>query len=194
MGLLKTALPYNAYHSLMEFMHHDTYNIYDKKMANVEQWEKEDKPFRWMDSLDRDDFFNVGRVISRIKELVGNSFIAHGSTTYGKKHYQDIDLVLCSKNKDNYRKLHEDLSNIWKYEGVELLLLHEKDNLEDDYVLEVNTYKPKNGKKIQVANLLIKEHENYFPALDSGKTLINIFRTTQKPYVVLILDDERYVG
>ncbi len=163
---------------------------------NIYSENNQEKIQRWKQFISDSDRRNIEIIEESIQRLLEQnskytlSLIAHGSSTYGKTNYSDIDLILEPTNGeiDMYRKLWDILKPSFE------IFFQGGFWLNRDWVLEFNLAHlfnhQRNRKFIQIGyrtNIFKEEYANPL----NGKKLVDILKRKKIPHVGIFLDNKR---
>lgn len=172
------------------------YNSFHQGIPDVDGWERE-KLARWMQFLSEEDGLNITAIENAVQEIYQQntwytvSLVAHGSSTYGKKGYRDIDLILdpSSGEREIYDKLFGSLGKDFEVRpGFQAWHLKGEPTFEW-HVYNLIPLKNK-GKPIQLSARLNIFAEEY-ASPQSGEEFVQKLRAIKKPYVGLIIDNKK---
>jgi len=170
------------------------FNTFYVDIPNVEKWER-DKVKRFKTRLSDSDRRNVERITDLLIELCRESgwyevtLIVHGSTTYGKKKYNDIDMILEPSTMDigMYNILMDRLGKDFNYRTLRRFVMQRGLVTQVDiYSLESRDGK---GSLIQITTKCYSGSKGTF--FLRGREFIETFKDRKIPYIALIVDNRK---
>lgn len=181
---------------LSRLKNHIVYRWKSEWRSNIYAENDREKVMRWKQFISDSDRDSVRTIEEKVQELLEQnskytlSLVAHGSSTYGKTGYSDVDLILEPSNGriQMYDELWESLRSNFDifFDGGFCL--------NKDWVLEFNLAhlfdKQRRGKPIQIGYRTNIYREEYAEPL-SGEELLVTLRRMKKPHVALFLDNQR---
>lgn len=165
---------------------HWKYNTYSENNSEkFQRWKQ------FISDYDRDNIETIEGVIQNLLKQNPKytlSLIAHGSSTYGKSDYSDIDLILEPSNGDI--RLYEEL---WKKLKPSFDISFQGGfYLNGDWTLEFNLANlfHSQGKPIQIGYRTNIFMEEYTKPLN-GSELITALRRKKTPHIGIFLDNKK---
>jgi hypothetical protein len=182
----------NTIHRISNYV---LYRLNPSWRFNISSSDNSEKLRRWFEFISEADRRSVEHIKRSLSDLISEnpwyeiSLIAHGSSTFGKTEYRDIDLILEPSNgrREMYDKLWDKLRKDFKtkFEGGF--------DLNRNWILEFNlAYLYPNGqgaKPLQVGYRTNIFAEEYAEPL-KGNDLIQLMRKSGNPCVPIILDNK----
>lgn len=165
------------------------YNITPDR-DNLIEWESVKKR-RWIDSLDKEDRKNIAELADSLCKAADDMNVrinayAHGSSTYGKKRYGDVDILVEIFAAPFTLGLHNEILGKLPFRW------HSPDG--GFRVLDMHTeqYKinPEKGKSMDIGMTIDERSEDRYPLSFEERT--RRFRNHKKSYVALIKDNRMF--
>ncbi|MBN1389036.1 MAG: hypothetical protein JXA22_00155 [Candidatus Thermoplasmatota archaeon] len=170
------------------------YNTFYVDIPDVNKWER-DKVKRLKARLTQEDRRNVEKITDLLIDFCRESgwyemtLIVHGSTTFGKKNYKDIDMFLEPSSMDlkMYDKLIKRLRKDLNLRVLKRFVLQKGIITKVDIL----TLKSKDGCGSPIQITLKRFTNSRGTFFLKGKELIETYKDRKIPYIALIIDNEK---
>lgn len=173
------------------------FNTFHRGIEDLASWEREKKE-RWIKSLSNIDRSNIEAILIALEQTYKShkdydiSLVAIGSSTY-KKDYSSIDLLLNPTNgkREMIQEFFNTISNELVYDNLGEKLTPFKDWQVCFWMYGLYTCPPNSSQESYIylgirGNIFT---EGYKPL--TGQELLGELRKNKKPYVALIIDNQR---